>query len=57
MALAELWTRTRNLNLSDRDETIIYLLGRIGREPIPPELLVWLATHPKVWRPPVVGES
>jgi len=40
---AEDWTRKRNLSVKSERETLIYLLGRIGRETIPQDLLIFFA--------------
>ena len=57
MLSAETWTQERNLRLSEPRETLIYLMGRLGREPIPQELLVYLAENLRVIRPQEVAES
>lgn len=46
------WTEERNLNLQKaerREEALIYILGRVGRETLPPEVWVFLAQHSKTW--------
>jgi hypothetical protein len=47
------WAEQRNLpNRPGNRETLIYILGRISRgETLPPEVLVFLAEHPKMWTP------
>jgi len=49
MTSAELWVEKRNLSLLERRETLIYILGRMGHEPLPPELWLFLATHSSMW--------
>ena len=47
-AAKNIWTEERNLNLSQVGrlrETLIYILGRVGREPLPPEVWAFLAEH------------
>jgi hypothetical protein len=55
--LADTWTEERNLRLSEDRETLIYLLGRIGREPIPENMWVFLARHSRMWRPREAAEA
>jgi len=47
------WTTQRNLSGSTiTRETLIYILGRVSRgETLPPDVLVLLAEHPKMWVP------
>ena len=49
MTSAELWTQERNLSFRAERETLIYVLGRVGREELPPEVLIFLAEHLKEW--------
>jgi|SaaInlStandDraft_4_1057021.scaffolds.fasta_scaffold35731_3 hypothetical protein len=49
MASAELWTQERNLSFQAGRETLIYILGRVGREDLPPEVWVFIATHVIFW--------
>jgi hypothetical protein len=46
------WADQRNLSRPANRETLIYILGRISRgETLPPEVLVILAEHPRMWKP------
>lgn len=45
MATAEHWTQERNLSLLCKRELLIYLLGRLNRETLPQDLLVFLAEN------------
>ena len=49
MTSTELWTRKRNLSFQAERETLIYVLGRVGREELPPEVWVFLASHVMFW--------
>jgi hypothetical protein len=53
MLTSATWTQKRNLSTRPENrETLIYILGRIARgETPPPEILVLLAEHPKMWLP------
>jgi len=52
MHAADRWTEDRNLSLKKaerRQEALIYILGRVGREPLPPEVWAFLAQHGRMW--------
>jgi len=49
MTSAELWTQERNLSPLAEQETLIYILGRVGREDLPPEVWVFLANFLMSW--------
>lgn len=51
MVTAEIWAQQRNLHLSRANrETLIYLLGRIYKEILPPEILTYLAENLPLFR-------
>lgn len=44
------WMKARNLNPAPSRETLIYALGRVGRESLPPELLEILSASSFGWK-------
>lgn len=47
---ALLWMTTRNLNPLPSRETLIYAMGRVGREELPEGILEFLSSFPLGWR-------